>query len=93
MRYNPATESSVRSLDTLAAESRSWMTKPKPEPVKEPVGRWQWSSDDVFATGSCHTWLICMRYNPDQGFRARMQQNLNRDMHRAMHHRPHQPEF
>ena len=91
MRYNPATESSARSLDTLAAESRSWITKP--EPIKEPVGRWQWSSDDVFATGSCRTWLICIDCNPDQGFRARMQQNLSRDMHRAMHHRPHQSEF
>jgi hypothetical protein len=89
MRYNPATESSARSLDTLAAESRSWMTKPEPVKALRPT----WSSDDVFATGTCHTWVICMRYNPDQGFRARMQQNLNRDMHRAMHHRPHQPEF
>ena len=89
MRYNPATESSARSLDTLAAESRSWMTKPEPAKAPRPT----WSSDDVFATGSCRSWLICIDMSSDQEFKARMQQNLSRDMHRAMHHRPHQPEF
>lgn len=89
MRYNPATESSVRSLDALAAESRSWMTKPEPAKTTRPT----WSSDDVFAAGSCRSWLICIDMSSDREFKARMQQNLNRDMHRAMHHRPHQPEF
>lgn len=89
MRYNPATESAARTVESLAAESRTWISKPEPARQARPT----WSADDVFATGSCRTWLICLAMSSDPEFKARVQQNLNRDMHRAMHHRPHQPEF
>jgi len=98
MRYNLATESTVRTLDTMAAESRAWLLAaaaqvPEPEPEPPSTRSWTWTADDVYAAGACQTWICCHEMGHDPKFKAEMQQKLARDMHRAMHHQPHQPEY
>lgn len=92
MRYLPSTESTARTVDAIAAECRVAITQhqeTKPSPAL-------WSADDVFYGAQCKTWSLCRQIalaGDDRSTVARMEAWLNRDMHKALHHRPHQPEF
>lgn len=50
---------------------------------------------DVFYADACETWIMCLRHceSNDRARRARLEAYLERDMHEALHHRPHQPEY
>jgi hypothetical protein len=92
MRYNPSTESNARTIDAIAAECRVAITKHQEEKAQPAL----WSADDIFYAGQCKTWSLCRRValsNGDRDGVARMESWLARDMHKAIHHRPHQPEF
>lgn len=87
MRYNPATDQ-ARDIDAIATECRA--------AIEKPIHAALWSADDVFYAGACGTWNLCRAIaiqKEDRDTVARMQEFLNRDMHRAMHHRSHQPEY
>jgi hypothetical protein len=83
MRYNPATDRAV-SIDQIAAECRVAITRPRLQPK------------DVFAAESCRIWAMCRRTAADYNNRSKVSEldaMLAEDMHKAMHHRPHQPEI
>lgn len=50
---------------------------------------------DVFYADACRTWILCLKAcEPHQrARRAQLEFYLERDMHEAMHHRDHQPEY
>ena len=83
MRYNPATDQAV-SIDQIAAECRVAIT------------RYQLQPQDVFAAESCRIWAMCRRSaerREDRSDFARLDAMLAEDLQKAMHHRPHQPQF
>ena len=86
MRYNPATDQ-ARSIDAIAAECRAAINV---VPVSLRV------ANEVFAADSCRVWSMCRESAASREDRiavARLEAYLDRDMHAAMHHRPHQREF
>ena len=50
---------------------------------------------DVRHAEACKTWILCLRtcQPNERDRRARLEAYLERDMHEALHHRPHQPEY
>lgn len=92
MRYNPSTESNARTIEAIAAECRVAITRGQESKASPAL----WSADDVFHGSQCKTWSLCRQVallNDDRNGVARMDAWLARDMHKAIHHRPHQPEF
>ena len=86
MRYNPATDQ-ARDIDVIAAECKAAINT-LPVPL--------WVADEVFAADSCRVWSLCRESaasREDRTSVARLESYLARDMHAAMHHRPHQREF
>ena len=92
MRYNPATESQARDLDAIAAECRVAITKPDGVPLHRPL----WSANEDFYGAATKTWALCLQIailDDDRSAINRLWSYMGRDMHQALHHRPHQPEF
>jgi len=83
MRYNPATDQAV-SIDQIASECRVAITGKRLQ------------SQDVFAAESCRIWAMCRQTAANYGNHTKLKEldaMLAEDMHKAMHHRPHQPEI
>jgi hypothetical protein len=87
MRYNPETDK-ARDIGQLAEQARQVITRPSVT--------WPFTPDDIDAAESCRTWNLCLAAALSQNDRVaigKLESLLGDDMHRAMHHRPHQPEF
>ena len=92
MRFNPATETTARSIDDIAAECRQAIQDRQAEPRVSV----RWASRQAFAADSCRTWALCRdiaTMRNDRATVARMEYNLDRDMAIAINHRPWQPEY
>jgi len=89
MRYNPSTDQ-ARYIDAIAEECKAAITADDSRPI--------WgltlAAEDAFAADSCRVWALCRDGAINCGDRnraARLEGFLAADMHKAMHHRPHQP--
>jgi hypothetical protein len=88
MRYQPSTDR-ARSIESIAAECSQAVASVAPF-------RYVAQPQDVFAAESCRIWALCRESAQFRGDRAKVEQldgYLAVDLHRAMHHRPHQSEF
>jgi hypothetical protein len=93
MRYNPSTDC-ASTIEDLAAENRAAIQRRRDEMHQSPTPM-MLQAEDAFYVGACKTWIVCLQCcaENDRTARARLENYLARDMHRAMHHRPHQSEF
>jgi hypothetical protein len=88
MRYQPSTDR-ARSIESIAAECSQAVAGVTPF-------RYVAQPQDVFAAESCRIWQLCRHNAQRSGDRAKLELldgYLAADLHRAMHHRPHQAEF